>query len=333
MTRTVASQTTSTAPATPAVRGLHHVTAITGDAQRNVDFYTQTLGLRLVKVTINYDDPGTYHLYYGDGLGRPGTLMTFFVWPGGRGGRVGTGQVSETAFAIPVGAASYWAERLTRLGVRQVERKTRLGAAAVTFDDPDGLPLAVVESPTDATHFWVNGEVPAEIAIHAFHSVTLAETAAELPAQVLAERFGYRETARENNRVRFELAGAAVAGIVDVVVMGQRALPAMGAGQVHHVAFATGSDAEQAAWLDLLRRGGVNVSPVMDRNYFHSIYFREPGGVLFEIATAGPGMTFNESVEELGTKLVLPPWLEESRGEIEKVLPAVRLARRYENVK
>jgi glyoxalase family protein len=316
--------------ARPTVGGLHHVTAITGDAQANADFYTLALGLRMVKVTINYDDPGSYHLYYGDGLGRPGTILTFFVWPGARRGRAGTGQVSETAFAIPAGAAGYWRERLTGLGVREVAETVRFGVPAVTLVDPDGMALALVESSVDATYYWAHGAVPAEKAIHGFYGVTLAETSAALPAAVLVERFGYRETARQNNRVRYALEGAAVAGVVDVVVLGERSLPAMGAGQVHHVAFATPDDGQQAVWLEQLRKGGFNVSPVMDRNYFHSIYFREPGGTLFEIATAGPGMTFNESAGELGSHLMLPPWLEGSREEVVKVLPALKLAPRVE---
>lgn len=319
-----------TTSATPTVGGLHHVTAITASAQANADFYTQVLGLRMVKVTINYDDPGTYHLYYGDGLGRPGTIMTFFAWPGGRAGRPGTGQVSETAFAIPAGSAGYWRDRLTQLGVKQVAETMRFGVPVVTLVDPDGMAIGLVETVVSATYYWPHGAVPADKAIHGFYGVTLAETAAESPARVLVDRFGYRETGRENNRVRYELAGATIAGIVDVVVLSQRVLPGMGAGQVHHVAFATPDDAQQAVWLETLRRDGYNVSPVMDRNYFHSIYFREPGGVLFEIATAGPGMTWNETAEELGSHLMLPPWLEEARGEIVRVLPALKLAPKYE---
>lgn len=314
------------------IAGIHHVTAITGDAQRTIDFYTRTLGLRLVKVTINYDDPGTFHLYYGDGLGRPGTIMTHFAWPGATPGIAGKGLVTETAFGIPKGAAGYWTARLAANGVAGVEQGVRFGQAVVTFRDPDGMGLALVEAGErlPGEHFWVHGDVPAEVAIHGFQGVTLAETSELGPAEVLVKRFGYREAGREGARVRYEAAGAGIARVVDVVVVHAAGRPRMGAGQVHHVAFRTPTDEEQGEWLRVLREDGHNVSPVMDRDYFHSIYFREPGGVLFEIATDGPGMTVNEKVEELGTHILLPAWLEPRRAEVEAVLPAITLARRVE---
>jgi glyoxalase family protein len=320
------SPTTQATATTPAILGLHHVTAITEDAQTNIDFYTGVLGLRMVKVTINYDDPGTYHLYYGDGLGRPGTIMTFFAWPGGRRGVSGTGQVSETAFAVPVGSLDYWATRLAERGVAGVSRATRFGQAVLTFVDPDGLQLALVESPVEAAHYWDRGGVPADRAIHGFHSVTLVETDGALPASVLVDRFGYREVGREGNRARYALPGDGAARLVDVVTVSQRAYPGVGTGQVHHVAFRTPDDAAQARWLELLRGERRNVSPVMDRDYFHSIYFREPGGVLFEIATDNPGFTKNEAPEALGTRVMLPGWLEPARADVERVLPKIRLA-------
>ena len=299
------------------IQGLHHVTAITNDAQKNLDFYTQSLGLRLVKLTVNYDDPQTYHLYYGDGTGSPGTIMTFFAWPGRRG-TAGTGQVTETAFAVPVGAIDWWHKRLPG------QLSTRFGQRTLLIRDPDDMPLALLESPGVTERFaWQGGGVPLEHAIRGFHGVTLTETDARLPASILAERFGYRASGREGNRVRYESPGEH-ARIVDVLT--QERLPArLGPGQVHHVAFRVPTDDEQATWLRQLRTDGLPVSPVMDRDYFHSIYFREPGGTLFELATDGPGMAINEPVETLGSRLMLPAWLEEQRAAIEAGLPPLTL--------
>ncbi|HUO07750.1 MAG TPA: ring-cleaving dioxygenase [Phycisphaerae bacterium] len=319
------------------IAGLHHVTAITGNAQQNIDFYTKTLGLRFVKVTINYDDPGSYHFYYGDGLGRPGTIMTYFAWPGARRGTNGVGQVSETAFAIPVGSADYWKERLDRFATGGAQHAQRFGEKVVTFQDPEGMPLALVETEKAAgdRHAWRHGEVPVEHAIRGFHSVTLAELTESAPAGILVNQFGYREVGREGKRVRYQAApphGDAIARVVDVVTVPKGNYPQMGAGQVHHVAFRTPDDGQQALWLEQLRKAGRNVSPVMDRDYFHSIYFREPGGVLFEIATDAPGMTINEKPEELATRIQLPAWLEPHRVQVEAALPKITLAPRFDGL-
>jgi glyoxalase family protein len=299
------------------IQGLHHVTAITHDAQKNINFYTQSLGQRLVKLTINYDDPQTYHLYYGDGTGSPGTIMTFFAWPGRRG-TAGTGQVTETAFAVPEGAIDWWQNRLPG------QVTTRFGHKTYLIHDPDELPLALIETPAAPESLaWRDGGPPLEYAIRGFHGVTLTETEARLPASVLVERFGYRETGREDNRIRYESEGAH-ARAVDVLT--QERLPVrLGPGQVHHVAFRVPTDDAQATWLRQLRADGLPVSPVMDRDYFHSIYFREPGGVRFEIATDAPGFTVDESATALGTHLMLPPWLEARRPQLEQALPPLRL--------
>ncbi|MGN6371262.1 MAG: ring-cleaving dioxygenase [Phycisphaerae bacterium] len=333
MTTTTTQTTVQNSSGAAPIAGIHHVTAITGDAQGNIDFYTKTLGLRFVKVTINYDDPGSFHFYYGDGLGRPGTIMTYFAWPGARRGTAGVGQVSETAFAIPVGSAGYWKERLaTVAGGAEVSQ--RFGQAVVTFTDPEGMPLALVEAAHagNERYAWRHGEVPVEHAIRGFFGVTLTELSEAAPAGILVDQFGYKEAGREGKRVRYEAVGDAIARVVDVVVVPRGQAPAMGGGQVHHVAFRTPSDEQQALWLEQLRKAGRNVSPVMDRDYFHSIYFREPGGVLFEIATDAPGMTVNESVEELATKIQLPAWLEPHRAQVEAALPRIELARRYDGV-
>lgn len=311
------------------IAGLHHVTAITADIQKNADFYAGLLGLRMVKVTINYDEPTTYHTYFGDTLGRPGTAMTFFGWPGRRGAP-GTGQATETAFTIPLGAATWWHDHLGAHLVPNLQRITRFGAAGLTFHDPDGLRLALLES-ADANdlHQFPNAAFPAQAAIRGFHSVTLTESVETAPASVLVNLFGYRETGREANRIRYAAApGAAHAPgtIVDVLLQPELGPARGGTGTVHHVAFRTPDDTQQAAWLDRLRRANLHVSPVMDRDYFHSIYFREPGNVLFEIATDGPGFTLNEPVEALGTKIQLPAWLEPHRAEVERGLQPLRLA-------
>ncbi len=332
MTTTTTQTTTTNTGVTP-IAGIHHVTAITGDAQGNIDFYTKTLGLRFVKVTINYDDPGSYHFYYGDGLGRPGTIMTYFAWPGARRGGAGVGQVSETAFTIPTGSANYWKERLNGLAGGAAITQ-RFGQQVITFADPEGMPLALVEAATPANerHAWRHGDVPAEHAIRGFFGVTLAELTETATAGILVNQFGYRETGREGKRVRYEAAGDGIARVVDVVIVPRGQYPQMGGGQVHHVAFRTPNDEQQAKWLEQLRNVGRNVSPVMDRDYFHSIYFREPGGVLFEIATDSPGMTVNEKPEELATRIQLPAWLEPHREKLEAALPKITLAPRFDGV-
>lgn len=326
--RTPPTAHTTTATTTLPIAGLHHVTAITSDVQANADFYTGVLGLRMVKVTINYDEPTTYHTYFGDTLGRPGTAMTFFGWPGRRGTR-GTGQATETAFTIPTGAAEWWYNHLGARRVPGLQRTTRFGAATLTFEDPDGLPLALVETP-DARdlHLHPDARFPADVAIRGFHSVTLTETVETAPASVLVKLFGYREAGREGSRIRYEAQGdeRAAGRVVDVLLQPELGPARGGVGTVHHVAFRTPDDGQQAAWLDRLRRAHLHVSPVMDRDYFHSIYFREPGNVLFEIATDGPGFTLNEPAEALGTKVQLPAWLEPHRAEVERGLQPLRLA-------
>ena len=310
----------------PTLPGIHHVTAITADAQRNLDFYCGVLGLRLVKLTVNFDDPGSYHLYYGDDLGRPGTVMTFFAWPGAERGRIGPPQVMATAFAAPAGAREYWAGRLAEHGVA-VQMIERLGEEAVSFADPDGLKLEIVVT-ADASGRTApaGGPTPAEHAIRGFHGVTLAEEGYEKTARLLAEVMGFRATGAEGNRFRYRAAGGeGLASTVDLLCVPDARRGSMGAGVVHHVAFRTPDDEQQTMWRQRVAALGYNVSPVMDRSYFHSIYYREPGGVLFEIATDSPGFTADEKADELGTRLMLPAWMEPHRPEIERILPPVRL--------
>ncbi|MGD0539993.1 MAG: ring-cleaving dioxygenase [Tepidisphaeraceae bacterium] len=311
--------------ASKSILGIHHVTAITADAQKNIDFYCGVLGLRLVKLTVNFDDPGSYHLYYGDELGRPGTIMTFFAWPGAHRGRIGPPQLTATAFAVPSSALDYWSRRLGEKGV-ETQAADRFGERALGFADPDGMPLEIVGSPKPNGQPWASGPIPAEQAIRGFHGITVSEEGYENTAKLLTDVMGFKAGGSEQNRFRYRAAaGDGFASTVDLLCVPDGRHGAMGAGVVHHVAFRTKDDAQQLAWHEELAAKGFNVSPVMDRVYFHSIYYREPGGVLFEIATDHPGFTVDEPADKLGHKLMLPPWLEPHRAEIERVVPPVRL--------
>jgi len=304
--------------------GLHHVTAITADAQKNIDFYSGVLGLRLVKFTVNFDDPGSYHLYYGDTTGRPGTCMTFFAWAGAHRGRIGPPQVSVTAFAVPRAAIDFWFKRLQEHSAKKIER---FGDPVLEFSDPDGLGLEIVGIPEPKGKPWTDGPVPTDHAIHGFHSVTISEEGYEESEKLLTEVMGFKPVGGEQDRFRYRAGvGDGFASLVDLRCIPGARRGELGAGVVHHVAFRTPDDAQQETWRKEIARLGYNISPVMDREYFHSIYYREPGGVLFEIATENPGFTVDEPVETLGTKLMLPPWMESHRAQITRILPPVRLA-------
>jgi glyoxalase family protein len=304
-----------------ALPGIHHVTAITGDAQRNVDFYVGLLGLRLVKKTVNFDDPSSYHLYYGDELGRPGSVMTFFVWPGAVRGRIGLGQPTATAFSVPEGSLGWWAERLAASGVPVARPPRRMGEDVLTFEGPEGLALELATpARPDPREPWAGGGVPCRHAIRGFHSVTVSVAAAEPTAHLVARALGLRPAGDEPGRSRFDTGEAG--GVVDVLSRPGAPEGLTAAGTVHHVAWRTADDASQLDWREEVLRAGHDVTPVLDRQYFHSIYFREPGGVLFEIATDGPGFTVDEPAERLGTTLRLPARLEPMRAELELRLPA-----------
>jgi catechol 2,3-dioxygenase-like lactoylglutathione lyase family enzyme len=309
------------------ILGIHHITAIAGDPQQNVNFYAGLLGLRLVKVTVNYDDPYTYHLYYGDGQGTPGTVLTFFPWPGAYRGRHGNGQVTATAFVIPSGALPYWNERLAKNDVTCDKPSDRFGQPVLSFVDYDGMAIELHESvDSNPERAWQGGPIPAKYAICGFHSATLSEEGYERTAKLLTDTLGFRPIGQERNRFRYEIAGGGPSTVVDLVCSPDAPQGRVAVGAVHHIAWRTPDDDEQVSWLGEIGRLGYNVSPVMDRRYFHSIYFREPGGVLFEIATDLPGFTVDEPVEILGTKLALPEWLEPNRSLIEKHLPPLRFS-------
>lgn len=306
--------------------GIHHVTAITADAQRNLDFYCGTLGLRFVKKTVNFDDPNAYHLYYGDELGRPGTLMTFFVWPGAVFGRQGAGQVTATCFTVPSGSVDFWAERLEAHDTPVEGRGRRFGEEVLTFRDPDGLLLELAGTDSVAgVEPWSQGPVPPEHAVRGLFGVTLTVTGFERSARLLTETMGFEATGKEGDRYRFR-ASSGPARVVDLLSLPDAPSGLVSAGTVHHVAFRTPDPEEQLGWRQALSTAGLDVTPVLDRVYFRSIYFREPAGVLFEIATDGPGFTFDEAPEELGSHLRLPPWLEPRRPEFELRLPPIRVA-------
>lgn len=307
---------------TPTLLGLHHLTAIVSDPRRNIDFYSGVLGLRLVKITVNFDDPGTYHLYYGDGLGRPGTILTFFPWLDARRGRQGTGQVGTIALAIPSAALAYWIGRLITHGVRYDGPTRRFDEQVLSFRDPDGLLLELVaHGGADDRPGWADGPVPAEHAIRGLHSAALWLDGYELTARLLTETLGFRLVREEENRFRYALGDGRAGALLDI-----RCIPgfwqgAVAVGTVHHIAWRAADDEQQRAWRERLAALDLNVTPILDRTYFRSIYFREPGDVLFEIATDPPGFTVDEPPEALGTALKLPAWLEPQRDTIIQQLP------------
>lgn len=304
------------------ILGLHHVTAIAGDAQANFDFYAKVLGLRLVKKTVNFDDPYTYHLYYGDGVGTPGTIVTFFPWPNSFAGRRGAGQTTATAFAVPPGSLDFWAQRLRSNDMGSLGPVERFGERYLHLQDPDGMVLELVETEqAEAARIWASGPVPADFAIRGFHNVTLTENSILGTASMLEQKLGFRRIGEADGRTRFAIGTGTASQLVDVFADAGARRAAMGTGTVHHIAFRIGSDAGQSDLRGRLTGGGIPVSDILDRNYFRSIYFREPGGVLFEVATDPPGFSVDEPVESLGERLQLPPWLEPRRQEIEGRLP------------
>ena len=304
--------------------GIHHVTAISGGPQRNVDFYAGTLGLRLVKKTVNFDDPETYHLYYGDGAGSPGTIMTFFPWAHAPGGRIGSGQLVVTSFSIPTASLGYWTERLVEKGVRFERPRDRFGDTVLSFEDPDRLRIELVAA-EDRRPGWSGGRVQDESSIRGFHHVALAVEATDRTAGLMTDTLGFRRVDEAEGRIRLSAGEGGPGDLVDVVNAAGFPHGSMGVGTVHHVAFRVPDEETQLALREEVAVLGYSVTPVLDRNYFRSIYFREPGGVLFEIATDSPGFAVDEDPEHLGENLKLPPWLETRRDRLEEVLPSLHV--------
>jgi predicted esterase/catechol 2,3-dioxygenase-like lactoylglutathione lyase family enzyme len=315
-----------------AVRGIHHVTAIASDPQRNLDFYVGVLGLRFVKRTVNFDDPHTYHFYFGDETGSPGSIMTFFPWPHARRGRQGTGQVAVTSFALLPSAIGFWVERLLKHGVgyEGPKKRGRGGGAeqVLAFTDPDGLLLELVGHPgAESRPVWDKAPgISRDAAIRGFHSVTLWEQSAEDTERLLVDTLGFRPAGEHGTTRRYAAGDGGPGTLVDVRTTGGFVAGQTGAGTVHHVAWRVADDAEQVDLRGEIRAAGFDPTPVIDRDYFHSVYFREPGGVLFEIATDVPGFAIDEPPDRLGEQLKLPRQYEPHRATIESVLPPIHLA-------
>jgi glyoxalase family protein len=305
-------------------RGVHHITALASDPQVNVDFYVGFLGLRLVKQTVNFDAPDVYHLYYGDELGRPGTILTFFPFPDAARGKRGAGEISAVAFSVPAGSLEFWAERLSRSGIELNGPQKRFGEEVVSFHDPDGMEVELVADPSlNGVPGWTGSAVDGRYAIRRFHGVTIMHRELGPAGAFLTDVMGFARGQSEGSRNRF-LAGPQEAQARVDVLVDAAALPArQSAGSVHHIAWRAKDDEEQLAWRKDLSRAGASPTPVIDRQYFHSVYFREPGGVLFEIATDPPGFATDETADNLGTSLKLPPWLESERQLIQRHLPPI----------
>jgi len=312
---------TITAP----INGLHHITAISSDVIRNRQFYTSVLGLRFVKKSVNQDDTGTYHLYYGDYTGSPGTIMTFFPWSGLRRGRPGTGQAYATGFSVPADSLPFWQQRFVRLKVETLPIERRFADDVLPFLDPDGLRLELIATAeVDLRAPVPSNDIPADKGIRGFHGTTLALVDAAPTATVLTKTMGYRLSEQAAQRSRYTVGSGGPGTYVDLLT--DPALPRglNGAGTIHHVAFRVPDDQAHRFAREAISRDGLPVSPVIDRAYFKSIYYREPGGILFEVATDQPGFAIDEPVETLGTKLSLPPHLENDRMAIEAGLPPIQ---------
>ena len=304
---------------------IHHVTAIAGDPVKNVGFYTRDLGLRFVKKTVNFDDPSTYHFYYGDETGSPGTILTFFPWTNAAAGRRGAGETCQTTFRIPQRSIGYWTERFIEKGIPHDTPEKRFGQSVLPFTDQDGMALALV-GVADAENEpgWSNGDIPSEHAIRGLQGVMLLLDSAQKTVAILTDVFDFREVAREGSVIRFAATGDVKGSVVDIHEAAGVLRGHQGRGSVHHIAFRAADDVQQAQMTEkLIHTHGRHPTEQKDRKYFRSIYFREPGGVLFEIATDIPGFAVDEPVEALGRDLELPIFLEPRRKEIEGMLPVL----------
>jgi glyoxalase family protein len=309
--------------------GIHHVTAISGKAARNLEFYKHVVGLRFVKKTVNFDDPATYHLYYGDRVGHPGTILTFFPWEHAAAGRAGVGLTQQTAFRVPARSIGYWTHRFVEKGVSHAAPEKRFGEPVLSFNDPDGMSLALIGvAGAEAEPAWDGSDILSEHAIRGFHGVTLMLDDGAKTAEVLRDVLGFKDAGQDGSLARFA-SGEAVGGIVDIREAKGFLAGRQGRGSVHHIAFRAADDASQAEMArKLIADHGLQPTHQIDREYFRSVYFREPGGILFEIATDAPGFAVDEPVETLGEHLKLPPFLEGRRKDIEAVLPQLDTAER-----
>lgn len=304
------------------ILGLHHITAIADSAKKNLDFYTKVLGLRLLKKTVNFDDPGTYHLYYGDEVGSPGTILTFFPYEGSRRGRAGTGMASHIGYAVPEGSFDFWIKRFEEHQIPFRQPAEKFGEQYIAFQDPDGLQLElVIPKNGDTRQPWETEEVKANVATRGFHSVTLTLRSVKQTAEVLTELLGYKLLEQNGNHYRYMTDAIGSAAIIDLIEEPNGNRGDGGAGTNHHIAFRVKDEETLMRFREKIASRGLNITGKIDRNYFYSLYFREPGGVLFEIATDNPGFTIDEPVDKLGSSLLLPPQYEAQRARIEAVLP------------
>jgi glyoxalase family protein len=304
------------------VLGLHHITAIAGDAKRNYDFYTKVLGQRLVKKTVNFDDPGTYHFYYGNEVGSPGTILTFFPWEGIGAGRNGSGMATDIGYAVPLQSLGFWEDRFKTLNITHTPITENFSDQQIAFTDPDGLRINLIASAgKDERKPWVSGDISAEVATTGFHSVVLTLNSITATAKILTDIFGYTLLEQQGNRYRFITAAIENAAIVDLVEEPGMPRGYNAAGTNHHVAFRVRDEKILMEFREKILSAGHQITPKIDRDYFFSLYFREPGGVLFELATDNPGFATDETVAELGSSLKLPARYESSRAEIETLLP------------
>jgi glyoxalase family protein len=307
------------------ILGLHHITAIADNAQRNYNFYTKVLGLRLVKKTVNFDDPGTYHFYFGDEVGNPGTILTFFPWEGIGQGYTGTSMATNIGYSVPEGSLDFWTERLKKFNIKQETVNEKFGEQFLSIQDPDGLKLdLIVPAIQDNRIGWETGEVKAGVATKGFHSTTLTVKNVTPTATILTDLFGYKLLKQEGNQYRFVTDAIENASIVDIIEAPNLAPGRSAAGTNHHVAFRVKDDNILMEFREKIASKGLSITPKIDRDYFFSLYFKEPGGVLFELATDNPGFTRDEPLNELGKSLKLPRQYENSRKKIEEVLPVLQ---------
>ncbi len=307
------------------ILGLHHITAIAGDAQRNYDFYTKTLGFRLVKKTVNFDDPQTYHFYFGDEVGSPGTILTFFPWANVRQGKNGVGMATEIGYSVRKGSLDFWKSRFEKLNIRHDIISERFGEKYLSFQDTDGLWLNLIEAKhKDERKGRETDEIKAEVAIKGFHTVTLTLNNIKATAAILTEVFGYKQVERDDNLYRYETDAVENAAIVDLLEMPEAQIGINAAGTNHHIAFRVKDEEDLMAIREKIVDSGLHITEKINRDYFFSLYFREPGGVLFEIATDNPGFATDETVENLGSSLQLPDQYEPMRNQIEKGLPKLQ---------
>ncbi len=306
------------------ILGLHHITAIASDAQRNYDFYTQTLGFRLVKKTVNFDDPTTYHFYFGNEVGTPGTVLTFFPWAGISKGRDGAGMASEIGYSVSKGSLEFWKTRFEKLNILY-NTGEQFGEQYITFQDPDGLKLKLIETKQkDEREVWETDEIKADVAIKGFHTVTLTLNNIKATAAILTEIFGYKQIDKESNLYRYQTDAVENAAIIDLLEMPLAPRGINAGGTNHHIAFRVKDEETLMAFREKIVAKGHGITEKINRDYFFSLYFREPGGVLFEIATDNPGFATDETVENLGSSLQLPTQHEPMRDKIEKALPSLQ---------